>query len=121
MKSRFLFNHLDAHRDYFHTYPKSKLVLRDWLALDRTAAANRRVFYSFLRTTLDLTIAGLILIHFFNYQSIIVIGAIFLLLSVVVGSFSYFRFLRVQSHYHKFLRESGSYFPPLLARKGNHS
>ena len=38
MKSRFLFNHLDAHRDYFHTYPKSKLVLRDWLALIILAA-----------------------------------------------------------------------------------
>ncbi|MFA7496121.1 MAG: DUF202 domain-containing protein [Acidithiobacillus sp.] len=119
MKSRFLFNHLDNHREHFHTYPKNKLVLRDWLALDRTAAANRRVFYSFLRTTLDLGIAGLILIHFFHYQIVIVLGAIFLLLAVIVGSFSYFRFLRVQSHYQQFIRESDSYFPPILRRKNN--
>lgn len=121
MKSRFLFNHLDAHRQNFHTYPKSKLVLRDWLALDRTAAANRRVLYSFLRTMLDLAIAGLVLIHFFEYQIVIVLGAIFLLLSVIVGSFSYFRFLRVQSHYYKFLRESEAHFPPILARRDNRS
>ena len=121
MKSRFLFNHLDAHRDYFHTYPKSKLVLRDWLALDRTAAANRRTLYSFLRTMLDLTIAGLVLIHFFNYHAVIIHGVLFILLSMVIGGFSYFRFLRVQSHYHKFLRESGAHFPPMLARKDHHS
>ncbi len=117
MISRYFFHHLDAHRHHFHVYPKSKLVLRDWLALDRTAAANRRVFYSFMRTALDLVIGGLVLIRFFHYHWVIVLGALFLVLAVVIGVFSYRRYLRVRSHYHRLAREAAGHFPAVLTRR----
>ncbi len=117
MISKYFFHHLDAHRHHFHVYPKSKLVLRDWLALDRTAAANRRVFYSFMRTTLDLAIGGLILIRFFHYHWVIVVGILFLLLAGILAVFSYRRYVGVRSHYHRLAREAAEHFPQVLARR----
>lgn len=111
------FFHLDAHRHHFHQYPKKKLVLRDWLALDRTAAANRRTFYSFLRTTLDFNIAGLVLIRFFDYAWIIAVGAVFVGISVLLAAYALYRFQTVRSHYFRFHREGTNFFPSRLVRK----
>ncbi|WMT47456.1 MAG: DUF202 domain-containing protein [Acidithiobacillus caldus] len=77
-----------------HRYPATKLVLRDWLAADRTAAGNRRTFYSYLRTTLDFNIAGLVLIRFYGYGWIIVLGVCFLAASVFLAAYAVHRFLR---------------------------
>ncbi|MBU2842821.1 DUF202 domain-containing protein [Acidithiobacillus thiooxidans] len=113
---RWHFRFLDAHRHHFHRYPKSKLVLRDWLALDRTAAANRRTFYSFLRTTLDFNISGLVLIRFFGYSWVIAIGALFILISGFTGGYALYRFMSVRQHYRQFLLASENFKPSALTR-----
>lgn len=114
--SRGRFFHLDQHRWHFHHYPEKKLVLRDWLAADRTAAGNRRTFYSYLRTTLDFLIAGLVLIRFFDYAWIIAIGIFFLVTSGFLGGYGIYRFYTVRRHYFTFMKEKANVFPQCLVR-----
>lgn len=66
--------HMDVHRRYFHCYQKKDLVLQDWLAMDRTVAANKRTLYAFMRTTLDFNVTGLIFIRFLNMVGLLVLG-----------------------------------------------
>ncbi|MGK9452928.1 DUF202 domain-containing protein [Acidithiobacillus caldus] len=110
------FRHLDRHRWHMHRYPATKLVLRDWLAADRTAAGNRRTFYSYLRTTLDFNIAGLVLIRFYGYGWIIVLGVCFLAASVFLAAYAVHRFFTVRRHYFQFQREFANAFPACLVR-----
>lgn len=109
--------HMDVHRRYFHCYQKKDLVLQDWLAMDRTVAANKRTLYAFMRTTLDFNVTGLIFIRFFKYGWIIGIGGFFLLISILLGGYALARYFRVKSHYQKFLRESGDVKPADLLQE----
>lgn len=53
---------------------KEKLILRDYLAIDRTILANERTFLAYVRTALTLFVAGVSLVQFFNITLIQVIG-----------------------------------------------
>ncbi|MHB8248523.1 MAG: DUF202 domain-containing protein [Acidithiobacillus sp.] len=110
------FKHLDAHRQRFHRYPKGKYIIRDWLAHDRTAAANKRTLYSSLRTTLDLGIAGLILVRFFHHPAIIALGLLFLILSPTALFYGLYRYRKVQSHYRMLSAVSRDFLPSALRK-----
>jgi len=97
--------HIDDHRERFHQYGDS-LVLQDWLALDRTAAANKRTLYAFMRTTLDFNVSGLVFIRFFDYGWIMTVGWVFLGISVLLGGYGIARYFQVKKHYQKFLQNS---------------
>lgn len=103
--------HIDEHREYFHQYSKEDLVRQDWLALDRTAAANKRTLYAFMRTTIDFNVAGLIFVRFFSYPWIMAVGVVFILISVVLGGYALSRFYQVHRHYQRFLRNHADVRP----------
>ena len=58
--------------------PARRLILRDHLALDRTALANERTFLAYVRTALTLIIAGITFVHFFETTPIKIVGWLFL-------------------------------------------
>ncbi len=47
-------------------YDPEELVLRDHLAIDRTAMANERTFLAYVRTALALLVIGVTFPHFLN-------------------------------------------------------
>lgn len=74
---------------------RSKLILRDLLAADRTHLANQTTFLAYIRTALTLFVAGVTFIHFFDSYVVEVIGWAFMPLGVAtffVGLFRYNRF-----------------------------
>ncbi len=81
--------------------PKEKMILRDYLATDRTILANERTFLAYVRTGLTLFVAGVTFIHFFHPVVIIVLGWIFMPLGVIVLIMGVMRYRRMQ----KLLRE----------------
>lgn len=89
--------HADRHRDHFHRYPK--MIFKDWLALDRTVAANKRTLYAFMRTTIDFNVSGLVFIRFFDYPWIRAVGWAFLGISVLLGGYGLARYFQVKKHY----------------------
>ena len=70
------------------------LILREKLAIERTAMANDRTFLSFVRTSLYFAIAGITVNSLLNISYGWVIEILFLVLSVViltVGIVKYYR------------------------------
>jgi len=61
--------------------PREELILRDFLALDRTVLANERTFLAWFRTAISLIAGGLAVIKF-SHEPLFFIGGCFL---VVVG------------------------------------
>ncbi len=50
--------------DPYTQFKREELILRDYLAADRTVLANERTLLSYIRTSLALAAAGGSLIHF---------------------------------------------------------
>lgn len=58
-----------------------QMILRDYLAVDRTIMSNEVAFMSYIRTSLTLIAAGATLLKFFNDDYVSVLGWAF----IVVG------------------------------------
>ncbi len=60
---------------------EKELILRDYLAVDRTLLSNETAFLSYIRTSLTMLVAGVTLMHLFNTPSMTLFGW-----SLIVGS-----------------------------------
>jgi putative membrane protein len=61
---------------------KREMILRDYLAVDRTIMSNETSFLAYIRTALTLGVVGVTLIKFFEDRSIQIIGWVFCLLGL---------------------------------------
>ncbi|MDP2624561.1 MAG: DUF202 domain-containing protein [Candidatus Peregrinibacteria bacterium] len=59
-------------------FKKENLILRDYLAIDRTILSNESSLLSYFRTALALFVTGVSLIKFFDDIIIIIIGSLFI-------------------------------------------
>lgn len=88
----------------------TKIILRDFLAIDRTRLANQRTLLSFLRTGLYLFVTALAVMKVGFLNELQFLGNVFIGLSVIttiVGIVNYFMMRRkIEKHY----RESPSHF-----------
>lgn len=50
-------------REPYETMPKSALIARDWLAIDRTRLANERTLLAYLRTAMTTFLIGMSFVH----------------------------------------------------------
>ena len=64
-------------------FKEDELILRDYLAADRTALANERTFLSYLRTGLAFGAAGVSLVHFLESVAADIAGVALVLLALV--------------------------------------
>lgn len=87
-------------RRHYENTPPEGLILRDWLALDRTFLANERTLLAYLRTALGLLAAGAGLVHFFDETFTYVAGWILIGLSPLVILVAAIRFVSVQGRLH---------------------
>jgi len=88
----------DSHYVTYAELCKSDMILRDFLAIDRTVLANQNTFLAYLRTALTLFVAGLTFVRFFDHSVVEIIGWIFVPLGVgtfAVGLIRYNRLRRV--------------------------
>jgi len=63
---------------------KEEIILRDYLALERTKLANERTLFAYIRTSLYLILAGMTLIQLQHFGSVQWIGIISLTLSIMI-------------------------------------
>lgn len=81
---------------YNHFHPKD-MILRDWLALDRTVLANMRTYLAFLRTGIALIVLGMAFVKFLGHWAYQMLGIMFIiggLILFVVGTVRYVRMHR---------------------------
>lgn len=82
----------DKNRETVYNFDKKDMILRDFLAADRTALANERTLLSYIRTGISLIIIAISLIKLFNDTFTYVLGIISGVLSIIpiaVGIYKY--------------------------------
>jgi putative membrane protein len=73
---------------------REKIILNDYLALERTRLANERTFFSFLRTSLYLVLAGIAFLQLQGFEELKWLGYVSIVFSIVflvTGIVTYFR------------------------------
>ncbi|EMR02015.1 DUF202 domain-containing protein [Cesiribacter andamanensis] len=93
MQKRFL-KHI---RFGYHFENTEEIILRDFLAMERTRLANERTFLSYIRTALFFLTGGLTLLQLRDYTDIRWIGYVAVSVSVVmivIGTIRYYRLMK---------------------------
>ncbi len=84
---------------------KEDIILRDYLALERTKLANERTLLSYIRSSLYLLIGGIALIQLEGFESIKFLGYVSLSLTVLLFVIGVYRFRRLSrllmKYYHQ--------------------
>lgn len=85
----------------FYNYNKENMILRDFLAVDRTMLANERTFLAYIRTALGSIITGITFIKFFDSKSIQILGYLFVPMGFIIFAFGLYRFIKIYKRIRK--------------------
>jgi putative membrane protein len=97
----------------YSRYKPEELILRDWLARDRTVLANERTLLAYVRTTLMLWISAGTWIKVFGATvGNLIIGAVFGLLGLVSLVIGVWRFRIIKGHMDRLQPPEESQDPP---------
>jgi putative membrane protein len=95
-----------------------KLILRDYLAAERTHLANERTLLAYLRSALILFIAAITIFKLFEGEHAMIWVAIILgPLSIFTGIFGVYRYLRTRKKLLAFDRKQSETTEPALQKK----
>ncbi len=83
---------------FYIQFNREDLILRDYLAADRTVLANERTFMSYIRTAIALAAAGGSLIHFLDSLVATIGGIILITLAAVTIGWGSQRFFHYRNH-----------------------
>lgn len=84
---------------------KEKIILRDYLALERTTLANERTLFSFVRTSLYLVVGGIGLIKLEDFENLRWVGQLAIAISVMLLLYGIVRYFLLKSKLNKFYRD----------------
>ncbi len=73
--------------------PDEEIILRDYLAIERTRLANERTLLSYIRSSLYLILGGIAFLQLEGFSNIKYLGLLSLLLSVIFLIIGVYRFM----------------------------
>jgi putative membrane protein len=93
-----------------------QIILRDYLAMERTKLANERTLLSYIRSSLYLLVGGIAVLQIQGFEKIKFIGYLALMLTVVFVIVGVYRFVKLNNllkvyYYHMDKSESGKEMP----------
>ncbi len=74
---------------------QDEIILRDYLALERTKLANERTLLSYIRSSLYLLLGGIAIIQLDGFESIKFIGYVSLVLTISLLIIGVYRFKKL--------------------------
>lgn len=78
-------------------HPDEDMILRDYLALDRTVMSNEQSLLSYLRTGLSFTAAGVALFHINQvHTGLVILGTLLIVGGIVLAWTGFARFRHMQ-------------------------
>ena len=83
-----------------------EIILRDFLALERTKLANERTLLAYLRGSIYLVLGGIAFIQLDGFDSIKWLGPVTLTLAVAFMFLGIFRFFYLKKRLKKFYKEA---------------
>jgi len=88
---------------------KEEIILRDYLALERTRLANERTLFAYIRTSLYLVLGGIAFLQLQGFEKIKWLGYLSLVLSIfflVFGILKYYQLKNKLKKYYSVTRET---------------
>jgi putative membrane protein len=79
----------------FHT--TEKIILRDYLAMQRTSLANERTLFAYIRTSLYLVLGGIGILEWDDLRAIQWVGHASLIISLLILGYGFFRYLALRA------------------------
>ena len=86
----------------YSKFSEDDFTLRDYLAIDRTILANERTYLAYIRTALTTLIVGVSFVKFFDVVILVVIGWIFIPISIITFIIGTIRFKKYNKQIYKF-------------------
>lgn len=83
-----------------------KIILRDFLAMERTTLANERTFFSYIRTSFYLIIAGIAFIKLEDFDPLSWVGYALFGISAFLLTFGIYRYQILQKKLNRFYDDS---------------
>lgn len=77
---------------------QEKIILRDYLALERTRLANERTLFSYVRTSLYLLTVGLGIFEIESIRHLRMVAWICVAISVVLFVFGFYKYYRLKKY-----------------------
>ena len=99
-------------RSPYSSYTSDQLILRDFLAADRTVLANETTLLAYVRTSLAVLAAGAAFLQFFDEVWLDIIGALCIPLAAALLIIGVWRFRQMKAQIDGITRE-GPKMPPL--------
>jgi len=81
---------------------KEKIILRDYLALERTRLANERTLFAYIRTSLYLVLGGIAFLQLQGFEKIKWLGYLSLALSIVFLVFGILKYYHLKNKLKKY-------------------
>ena len=79
--------------DPYEEFKREEMILRDWLALDRTVFANKRTFLAYGRTSLALIALGIAFVKLIGHEFFETAGFVLMAFGTVVFVVGFREFL----------------------------
>ena len=95
----------------YSRFEKTKLILRDELAIDRTLLANEQTLLAYLRSAVALFIAGVSIIHFSRQPWFLAVGIACLPGGIMTGLMGIWRYRKMHKAI-SFVREKSAGHSP---------
>ena len=83
-----------------------KIILRDFLAMERTTLANERTFFSYIRTSFYLIIAGIAFVKLEDFDPLSWVGYVLFGISAFLLIFGIVRYQMLQKKLNRFYDDS---------------
>jgi len=83
-----------------------KIILRDFLALERTTLANERTLFSYLRTSLYMIIAGFAFLKLESLSNVNWIAYLSFIASSIILIMGLINFFQMKNKLHKYYEQS---------------
>ncbi|NEV93724.1 DUF202 domain-containing protein [Psychroflexus sp. YR1-1] len=83
-----------------------KIILRDFLAMERTTLANERTFFSYIRTSFYLIIAGIAFVKLEDFEPLSWVGYALFFISAFLLTFGIIRYQLLQKKLNRFYDDS---------------
>lgn len=91
---------------------REDIILRDYLAMERTKLANERTLLSYIRSSLYLLVGGIALIQLKGFERVQYLGYVSLCLTVIflfVGLYRFVKLNRILKNYYRDIDETNAH------------
>lgn len=82
-----------------YNHNKEDMILRDFLATDRTILANERTLLAYLRTFISFFAAGIGFVKFVDNILVVFLGYVLVVFSIIVLWFGSKRYIKAKKRY----------------------